>query len=143
MSGQVTRLEKVFVLVVVCVPLLVLQIVLLASAGFHPTNYMAGLLFMQVMLLFSVLLPNCGAGHGDRDDGATASGIVDRGVVRGRNVVAVRPVSQFVQLRKTSLISCREFVFAIVRNDRPVAICAESHYEVPPTHRCLRRGHLC
>jgi hypothetical protein len=34
-----------------------LQIILLAKAGFHPTNYVAGLLWMQAMLLVFVLLP--------------------------------------------------------------------------------------
>ena len=45
-----------FVLAFVCVPLLVLQIVLLRSAGFHPTNYVAGLLWMQAVLLM-IMLP--------------------------------------------------------------------------------------
>jgi hypothetical protein len=44
-----------FVLAFVCVPLLVLQIVLLRSAGFHPTNYGAGLLWMQLTLLMIIL----------------------------------------------------------------------------------------
>ena len=44
-----------FVLVFVCVPLLVLQIVLLRSAGFHPANYVTGLLWMQATLLMFVL----------------------------------------------------------------------------------------
>ena len=44
-----------FVLVFVCMPLLVLQIVLLRSAGFHPANYVTGLLWMQATLLMFVL----------------------------------------------------------------------------------------
>ncbi len=47
--------KTAFVLAFVGVPLLVLQVVLLRSAGFHPTDYVAGLLWMQATLLMIVL----------------------------------------------------------------------------------------
>jgi hypothetical protein len=49
--------KVLFVLTVVNLPLLILDVALLAKAGFAPTGYVSGLLWMQVMMTLYFLLP--------------------------------------------------------------------------------------
>ena len=48
--------KALFVLAFINLPLFVVDVLLLARAGFHPTSYLSGLLGMQVMLIFVVFL---------------------------------------------------------------------------------------
>ena len=49
--------KAMFTLLFVCAPLLVLQCYLLVSAGFPPAKYVAGLLWMQLLMAIFVLVP--------------------------------------------------------------------------------------
>jgi hypothetical protein len=52
--------KAIFVLVFVNLPLFVLDIFLLAKAGFHPASYLPGLLFMQWMWILLLFLTSAG-----------------------------------------------------------------------------------
>ena len=49
--------KLLFVVVFVNVPLLILQVLLLVSAGFPPTPYLAGLLWLQILWTLLLILP--------------------------------------------------------------------------------------
>ena len=52
--------KALFVLVFVNLPLLLLDIFLLAKAGFRPTSYFPGLLWMQLLMILLLFLPTFG-----------------------------------------------------------------------------------
>jgi hypothetical protein len=54
---QLLAAKCVFVLAFVNLPLLVLDLYLLAKAGFTPTHYMVGLLWMQLLIILILVIP--------------------------------------------------------------------------------------
>ena len=101
--------KVLFGLTFVNLPLLVLDVFLLAKAGFRPTDYIVGLFWMQLMIALYFMLPVAALATVTATSSTDAVGAADYRVVWDRHGDTFRPNPQLQFLRPADSLTAALF----------------------------------